>query len=48
MSKLRKPYPLGTDRLGWHQHYAKQFSKTGTPQSAQLACWYLLLHLSNP
>lgn len=46
--KLRKGIPMSGDRLGWHQFYADQFNKTGSRQAEQLACWYLLLHLSNP
>ena len=44
--KLRKGIPMSNDRLGWHEFYAKQFNKNGSQQAEQLACWYLLLHLS--
>lgn len=39
-------YPMGSDRLGWHRYYVKQFNKTGSWQAEQLAMWYLLLHLA--
>lgn len=31
-------------RMGWHQHYADVFNKTGRETAAHLACWYLLLY----
>ena len=39
-------YPLGSDNLGWHKYYAERFNKTGRPDCAHLAIWYLLLHLA--
>jgi hypothetical protein len=38
--------PLGSDRLGWHKHYAKRFNKTGSKQAEHLALWYLVLHIA--
>lgn len=32
--------------MGWHLHYARQYNKTGNPQAAVMACWYLMLHLA--
>lgn len=39
-------YPLGSDNLGWHKHYAEVFNKTGRLQAEHLAIWYLFLHLA--
>ena len=33
-------------RIGWHNYYAKRFNKTKSPQAAQMALWYQLLHLA--
>ena len=46
MKTYKKGYPLGTDRYGWHRYYVNQFNKTLSPESEQLACWYLLLSLA--
>lgn len=45
LKRLSK-YPLGSDNLGWHKHYAEVFNKTERPDAAHLAIWYLLLHLA--
>lgn len=42
-----KQLPTGSDRLGWHKHYAQLFNRTGRETAAHLAMWYLLLHLSH-
>jgi len=44
--KQLSKYPLGSDNLGWHKHYAEVFNKTERPDAAHLAIWYLLLHLA--
>ena len=46
MKTYKKGYPLGADRYGWHRYYVSQFNKTLSPESAHMACWYLLLHLA--
>lgn len=38
---------MSGDHLGWHAYYADRFNKTLDKQAETLACWYLLLHLSN-
>lgn len=47
------PYPLSSDRLGWHRVYARQHDrwvKAGDEHNAKvaahLALWYLFLHIS--
>lgn len=49
----RKPYPISSDRLGWHRFYASQYGrwlkagdKHGAKTAAHLSLWYLFLHLS--
>ncbi|MFM7009729.1 MAG: hypothetical protein ACKO0Z_10425 [Betaproteobacteria bacterium] len=44
LKRLSK-YPLGNDRLGWHNYYVKVFNKTSRAQAEHLAVWYLFLHL---
>lgn len=39
-------YPVGGDNLGWHNYYVQRFNKTGRPDCAHLAIWYLLLHFA--
>ena len=43
----RKSYPVGSDRVGWYEHYADVFNKTGRETAAHLALWYLLLYLAD-
>lgn len=38
--------PTGSDRIGWHKHYAKIFNTTGRHTAEHLTIWYLLLHLA--
>lgn len=45
LKRLSK-YPAGSDNFGWHKYYAERFNKTGRPDCAHLAIWYLLLHLA--
>ncbi len=33
-------------RMGWQQHYAKIFNKTGRRTAEHLAIWYQFLHLA--
>jgi hypothetical protein len=36
----------GTQRLHWHNFYARCYNKTLPTQAEHLAVWYLLLHLA--
>lgn len=38
--------PVVHTRYGWYLHYADRFNKTGHPDAAIMACWYLTLHLA--
>lgn len=32
-------------RMGLHNHYARRFTRTKSEKAAQLALWYLVLHI---
>lgn len=44
MSRAR--LKVNNTRLGWYKYYAARFDKTGNPDAAHLAMWYLLLSLA--
>ena len=53
MRRAQARCPMSSDRLGWHKFYAAQFDywvrvndHHGAKAAAQLALWYLFLHIS--
>lgn len=51
MARNLRTAPLGSDRLGWHAFYARQYDKhvragRDPAQAAHLSLWYLFLHFA--